>query len=59
MSYGAQLSVLTLMPTILVAQGYTLSASLLFTMVIQVRQLFRARIAASALGYYLAAQVSP
>jgi putative MFS transporter len=50
MSYGAQLSVLTLLPSMMVAQGYTLSASLLFTMVIQSGSFF-GTIAASVLGY--------
>ena len=35
MTYGAQISVLTLMPTILVSQGYSITGSLLFTMVMQ------------------------
>jgi MFS family permease len=50
MSYGAQLSVLTLLPSMMVAQGYTLSASLLFTMIIQSGSFF-GTVAASALGY--------
>ena len=52
MSYGAQLSVLTLMPIIFVAKGYTLSGSLLFTMIIQGGSVLGA-IAASTFGYYL------
>lgn len=50
MSYGAQLSVLTLLPMMMVAQGYTLSASLLYTMIIQFGS-FLGTVAASALGY--------
>ena len=50
MSYGAQLSVLTLLPMMLVAQGYTLSSSLLFTMVIQTGSFF-GTVAASAFGF--------
>jgi len=49
MTYGSQLSVLTLMPAILIAQGYTITSSLLFTMVMQRGSLFGA-IAASILG---------
>ncbi len=51
MTYGAQISVLTLMPTILVGLGYSLSKSLLFTMVMQGGSLLGA-IAASALGFH-------
>jgi MFS family permease len=50
MAYGAQLSVLTLMPTILVGLGYTVSKSLLFTMIMQSGSLLGA-IAASVLGF--------
>jgi putative MFS transporter len=50
MSYGAQLSVLTLLPMMLVAQGYTVSTSLVFTMIIQMGS-FLGTVAASALGY--------
>lgn len=50
MAYGAQLSVLTLMPTILVGLGYTMSKSLLFTMIMQSGSLLGA-IAASVLGF--------
>ncbi|MBS0342894.1 MAG: MFS transporter [Proteobacteria bacterium] len=50
MAYGAQISVLTLMPTILVSLGYTISKSLLFTMVIQGGSLVGA-ITASLLGF--------
>lgn len=52
MTFGAQLSVLTLMPTILVAQGYSITKSFLFTIVMQSGSLLGA-IAASTLGYYL------
>ncbi|CAB3777823.1 4-hydroxybenzoate transporter PcaK [Paraburkholderia caffeinitolerans] len=51
MTYGAQISVLTLMPTILISQGYTISKSLLFTMVMQSGSLFGA-LAASFCGYH-------
>lgn len=51
MSYGAQLSVLTLMPMIFVSMGYTLSGSLLYSMIIQSGSVLGA-IAASAFGYY-------
>jgi len=50
MSYGAQLSVLTLLPMMLVAQGYTVSSSLLFTMIIQAGS-FCGTVAASAFGF--------
>ncbi|TDQ92265.1 MFS transporter [Paraburkholderia silvatlantica] len=49
MTYGAQISVLTLMPTILVAQGYTITKSLAFTMVMQGGSLLGA-LAASIFG---------
>ncbi|MDK3023774.1 MFS transporter [Cupriavidus taiwanensis] len=52
MTYGAQISVLTLMPTILMAQGYTISKSFLFTMVMQSGSLFGA-LAASYCGYHI------
>src|SRR5581483_9478769 len=52
MSYGAQLSVLTLLPSMLVAKGYSLSSSLIFTMIIQGGS-FIGTVFASALGYYL------
>jgi len=51
MTYGAQISVLTLMPTILMSQGYTISKSFLFTMVMQSGSLFGA-LAASYCGYH-------
>jgi putative MFS transporter len=51
MTYGAQISVLTLMPTILVSLGYSMSKSLLFTMVMQGGSLLGA-IAASLLGFH-------
>jgi putative MFS transporter len=50
MTFGAQLSVLTLMPTILVAQGYSITKSFAFTIVMQSGSLLGA-IAASVLGY--------
>ena len=52
MSYGAQLSVLTLMPVIFVSMGYTLQGSLLYSMIIQSGSVLGA-IAASTFGYYL------
>jgi MFS family permease len=52
MSYGAQLSVLTLLPSMLVAKGYSLSSSLIFTMIIQGGS-FVGTVVASAFGYYL------
>ncbi|VVE11662.1 major facilitator superfamily protein [Pandoraea communis] len=51
MTYGAQISVLTLMPTILVAQGYTITRSLVFTLIMQGGSLFGAS-AAALLGYH-------
>lgn len=51
MSYGAQLSVLTLMPTIFVSMGYTYSGSLLYSMTIQSGSVLGA-IVASLFGYY-------
>jgi MFS family permease len=50
MTFGAQLSVLTLMPTILVAQGYSITKSFTFTIVMQSGSLLGA-ITASMLGY--------
>ncbi|MDQ0142752.1 MFS transporter [Cupriavidus necator] len=50
MTYGAQISVLTLMPTILMAQGYTLTKSFVFTIVMQSGSLLGA-VAASYFGY--------
>lgn len=52
MSYGAQLSVLTLMPIIFVSMGYTYSGSLLYTMIIQAGSVL-GTIAASVFGYHL------
>ena len=49
MSYGAQLSVLTLLPMMLVAQGFAISTSLMFTMIIQFGS-FLGTVAASAFG---------
>lgn len=51
MSYGAQLSVLTLMPMIFVSMGYTLSGSLLYSMIIQSGSVLGA-VCASMFGYY-------
>jgi MFS family permease len=50
MTYGAQISVLTLMPTVLIAAGYTITKSLVFTMVMQSGSLLGA-IVASVFGY--------
>jgi MFS family permease len=50
MTYGAQISVSTLMPTILVGLGYTISKSLLFTMIMQSGSLLGA-VAASLFGF--------
>lgn len=50
MTFGAQLSVLTLMPTILVAQGYSITKSFVFTIIMQSGSLLGA-LAASSLGY--------
>lgn len=50
MTYGAQISVITLMPTILVGLGYSISKSLMFTMVMQCGSLLGA-IVASVLGF--------
>lgn len=52
MSFGAQITLLVLMPTILVAQGYSISDSLIFTMVMNFGSLLGA--CASA---YLASRV--
>lgn len=52
MSYGAQLSVLTLMPMIFVSMGYSLSGSLLYSMIIQSGSVL-GTIAGSMFGYYL------
>lgn len=49
MTFGAQLSVLTLMPTILVAQGYSITKSFAFTIIMQSGSLLGA-LAASWLG---------
>jgi len=51
MTYGAQISVLTLMPTILVAEGYSITRSLVFTLIMQGGSLCGA-VAASFLGYH-------
>ena len=52
MSYGAQLSVLTLMPMIFVGMGYNYSSSLIYSMIIQSGSVVGA-IAASVFGYHL------
>jgi putative MFS transporter len=49
MTFGAQLTVLTLMPTILVAQGHTITRSFLYTIILQSGSLFGA-IAAAVLA---------
>ncbi|HEX3785147.1 MAG TPA: MFS transporter [Pseudonocardiaceae bacterium] len=46
MSFGAQITLLVLMPTILVAQGYSITASLAFTMVMNLGSLLGACAAA-------------
>lgn len=51
MTFGAQLSVLTLMPTILVAQGYSITKSFTFTIIMQSGSLLGALVA-STMGYY-------
>lgn len=51
MTFGAQLSVLTLMPTILVSQGYSITKSFAFTIIMQSGSLLGA-LTASTLGYY-------
>jgi len=56
MTFGAQLSVLTLMPTILIAQGYSITKSFAFTIVMQSGSLLGA-IAASTMGYYIPRKV--
>ncbi len=52
MSYGAQISVLTLMPVILISQGYTITKSLVFTLVMQSGSLAGA-VAGSTIARYL------
>ncbi|MDI3402433.1 MFS transporter [Streptomyces cavernicola] len=51
MSYGAQISILSLMPTILVAQGHSITKSLVFTLVMQSGSLLGALIASTAARY--------
>ncbi len=46
MTFGAQLTVLTLMPTILVAQGHSITRSFLYTIILQSGSLFGALAAA-------------
>ncbi|MEV5967623.1 MFS transporter [Kribbella sp. NPDC051952] len=48
MTFGAQITVLVLMPTILVEQGYTITKSLAFTMVMNLGSLFGAAAATYA-----------
>ncbi|MFB9571723.1 MFS transporter [Streptomyces yanii] len=48
MTFGAQITVLVLMPTILVNQGYTITESLTFTMVMNLGSLFGAAAATYA-----------
>lgn len=52
MSYGAQITVLTLLPTILVARGYSITSRLVFAMVVQSGSLFGAGVGA-LFGYHL------
>ena len=52
MTYGAQITVLTLMPTVLVSEGYTITRSLVFTMVIQAGSLLGTSVA-SVFGFHL------
>lgn len=52
MMYGAQITVLTLMPTVLVSEGYTITRSLVFTMVIQAGSLLGTSVA-SVFGFHL------
>jgi putative MFS transporter len=52
MSYGAQLSVLTLMPIIFVSMGYNYSSSLLYAMIIQAGSIV-GTVTGSVLGYHL------
>ncbi|MGW0999598.1 MFS transporter [Streptomyces sp. NPDC002523] len=51
MSYGAQISILSLMPTILVAQGHSITKSLVFTLVMQSGSLVGALVASTAARY--------
>ena len=51
MTFGAQLALLTLMPTILVSQGYSINKSFLFTIIMQSGSLLGA-LAASSLAFY-------
>ncbi|MED4452026.1 MFS transporter [Metabacillus fastidiosus] len=56
MTVGAQITLLVLMPTILVEQGYSIAKSLTFTMVINFGSLLGA-LAASVFGYYVRRRV--
>lgn len=51
MTFGAQLALLTLMPTILVSQGYSINKSFLFTIIMQSGSLLGA-LTASSLAFY-------
>lgn len=52
MTFGAQLSLLTLMPTILVSQGYSINKSFLFTIIMQTGSLLGALTASSFAFYF-------
>lgn len=56
MTFGAQLALLTLMPTILVSQGYSINKSFLFTIIMQSGSLLGA-LAASSLAFYFPRKV--
>lgn len=51
MTFGAQLAILTLMPTILVSQGYSINKSFMFTIIMQTGSLLGA-LTASSLAFY-------
>ncbi|MCS3431693.1 MFS transporter [Klebsiella sp. BIGb0407] len=56
MTFGAQLALLTLMPTILVSQGYSINKSFLFTIIMQSGSLLGA-LTASYLAFYFPRKV--
>lgn len=56
MTFGAQLALLTLMPTILVSQGYSINKSFLFTIIMQSGSLLGA-LTASSLAFYFPRKV--
>jgi len=56
MTFGAQLALLTLMPTILVSQGYSINKSFLFTIIMQTGSLLGA-LTASSLAFYFPRKV--